>query len=114
MKQAIQAALRPVRVRQQALFTLRCVAAGLMASAAVGLAAAALLWPISPREAEAGPAPAPEHVLAVAREQKEKLQALEKKLADTAQDMDDEKADEEKKGIKELLEKLMQKVEEMT
>jgi hypothetical protein len=224
MKQAIHAALKPVRVRQQALFTLRCVAAGLMASAAVGLAlgvtrlglelnlsigtaaavlaagpllgllaglvlrrgwhaaaasvdghyqlkdrtvtalafadqpaptdvhtlqmadavnhlgtvepkavaplhvprgwslaltaallaAAALLWPLSPREAEAGPAPAPEHVVAVAREQKEKLQALEKKLSETAQDLEDEKADEEKKGMKELLQKLLQKVEEMT
>jgi hypothetical protein len=38
MRQAIFAALRPVRARQQALFVLRCAAAGLGAAAAAGLA----------------------------------------------------------------------------
>ena len=47
-------------------------------------------------------------------EQKEKLAALEKKLSDTVQDLEDDKANEEKKGLKELLEKLMQKIEELT
>src|SRR5262245_19405773 len=38
MKQAIYSALKPVRVRQQTLFALHCVLAGLTAGAAVGLA----------------------------------------------------------------------------
>jgi hypothetical protein len=222
MKQAIHAALEPVRARQQTAFILRCVAVGLLAAAAVGLtlgivrlvtgqdvsagvavlgvgplvgllvglavrrgwhaaatavdghyqlkdrtvtalafaerptpsevhslqmadavshlktvepkavaplhaprgwsvavtaailAAVALLWPLTPRQAEAGPAPAPEAVVAVALEQKHQLEALERKLADTIQDMDDDKANEEKKGLKELLDKLLQKVEELT
>jgi hypothetical protein len=77
-------------------------------------AAAFLLWPIARPEAEAGPAPTPENVLAVAQDQKAKLAKLEKKLAEMAQDMEDEKGNEEKKGLKELLEKLLQKVEELS
>jgi hypothetical protein len=86
-------------------------------SAILGTSIAAivlLVWPLKPQIADAGPAPTPEHIVSLALEQKEKLAALEKKLADTAQDMEDDKADEEKKGLKELLEKLMQKVEELT
>lgn len=81
--------------------------------AAIG-AVVLLAWPLTPQTAEAGPAPTPEHIVILALEQKEKLSALEKKLSDTAQDLEDEKADDEKKGLKELLEKLMQKVEELT
>ena len=89
----------------------RSLAFSLVAAAA---AAIVLAWPLPQPQAEAGPAPAPEHIVAIAAEQKEKLAALEKKLAETAQDMEDEKSDEEKKGMKELVEKLMQKVEELT
>src|SRR5262245_24958481 len=38
MKQAILTALKPVRARQQLLFTFRCVVTGLAAGAATGLA----------------------------------------------------------------------------
>ncbi len=84
--------------------------------AVTGAIAAGVLvaWPLSRQPAEAGPAPAPEHIVAVALEQKEKLESLTKKLAETVQDLDDEKADEDKKDVKDLLEKLMQKVEELT
>ena len=73
-----------------------------------------LAWPLTPEIAEAGPPPVPEHITSLVLEQKEKLAALDKKLSDTVQDLEDEKADEEKKGLKELIEKLMQKVEELT
>jgi hypothetical protein len=89
----------------------RSLAFSLTAAAA---AAVVLAWPLARPRAEAGPAPVPDHIVAAAEEQKEKLKALEKKLADTTQDLEDEKSDDEKKGMKELLEKLMQKVEELT
>jgi hypothetical protein len=80
-----------------------------------GTAAAAVLLflPLKPPQAEAGPAPVPEHIAAVAAEQKEKLAALDKKLSETIQDLEDEKSEQEKQGLKELFEKLMQKVEEL-
>jgi hypothetical protein len=62
----------------------------------------------------AAPSPPPEEIIALAAEQKAKLIALEKKLNEATQDLEDEKSDEEKKGLKELVEKLMQKVEELT
>lgn len=80
-----------------------------------GLAATVLLtWPLALPQAEAGLAPPPEHIAALALEQKERLATLEKKLAETSQDLDDEQADEEKKSLKELVQKLLEKVEEMT
>lgn len=82
-------------------------------AAAVAGAIIVLAWPLAPREAEASAAPPPEHVTAIVLEQKEKLAALEKKLTETTQDLEDEKADEEKKGLKEMLEKLLQKIEEL-
>src|SRR5205085_12561206 len=42
MKQAIHAALKPVRARQQTVFILRCVAVGLLAASAAGLALGAV------------------------------------------------------------------------
>ena len=60
--------------------------------------------PIAQRETQAGPTPVPEHIAAVAAEQKQKLAALEKKLAETTQDLEDEKAEDDKKGLKELVE----------
>lgn len=101
-------------VEPKAVVPLRAPRSWPLALTATALAAAALLWPLTPPQAEAGLAPAPEHIVSAALEQKEKLLALEKKLSDTAQDLDDEKADAEKKGLKELLEKLAQKVEELT
>ena len=89
----------------------RSLPAGLAALAAAVLA---LAWPAASREVEAGPAPVPEHILTVAAEQKLKLAGLDKKLSETAQDVEDEKGEDAKKGIKELLDKLAQKVEEMT
>jgi hypothetical protein len=82
---------------------------------AAGVAAvAALVWPLPGRELEAGPAPVPEHILAVAADQKERLATLDKKLTDTANDLDDDKADDTKKGLKELLAKLAEKAEQLT
>ncbi|OWK36954.1 hypothetical protein [Fimbriiglobus ruber] len=85
-------------------------------AALAGLAAsvALLFWPLATREAEAGPAPVPEHIVAAVAEQKEKLATLEKKLAETAQDLEDEKAEDDKKGLKELFDKLAQKLEELS
>ena len=85
-------------------------------TAAVGGAVAAgvlLVWPLSQPEADAAPAPAPEHIAAIGIDQKGKLADLEKKLTETTQDLDDEKADDEKKGLKELIQKLAQKAEEL-
>ena len=76
-------------------------------------AAALLAWPLTQREAAAAPAPVPEHIAAVAADQKVKLTTLDKNLSETTQDLEDEKADDNKKGIKELLEKLAQKIEEI-
>lgn len=83
------------------------------ALAAMILAVVALVWPPAQRELQAGPAPVPEHILAVVADQKAKLAALDKKIADTTQDLEDEKADDEKKGFKELLDKLTQKLDEI-
>src|SRR5436853_624348 len=113
MSDAIYAALRPVRARQQRLFALRCVAVGLLAGGVVGAAVVMLAWPLAGRDAEASAAPVPDHILALAADQKEKLAGLDKKLSETAQDLDDEKAEDDKKGLKELLDKLAEKVEEL-
>ena len=88
---------------------------GRSALAALAAAAVVLAWPLAAREAEAGPAPAPEHIVAVAAEQQgEARRASRRSSPRPPQDLDDEKADEEKKGLKELLEKLLQKLEELT
>jgi hypothetical protein len=76
-------------------------------------AAVLLAWPLTPPQAEAGPAPTPEYILGIASEQKDKLSILEKKLAETSEDLDDEKANEDKKGLKDLLEKLLEKIAEL-
>jgi hypothetical protein len=80
--------------------------------AAVLAAAVLLVWPTTRQQAEAGLAPTPEFISAIAQDQKANLAKLEKKLAETTQDMEDENGDE-KSGLKELLEKLLQKVEEL-
>ncbi|MBX9582688.1 MAG: hypothetical protein K2X87_20475, partial [Gemmataceae bacterium] len=71
-------------------------------------------WPTHERQAEAAPAPAPDHVLAVAAETKEKAKEAEKKLAEMFQDTDDESKDPDQQALKELLEKLLKKLDEMT
>ncbi len=102
------------RVEPKAVVPLRAPRALAFALPAAAAAAVLLAWPLARPAAEAGPAPVPDNILATAAEQKEKLAALEKKLAETTQDFDDEKSDEEKKGLKELLKKLAQKIEELT
>jgi hypothetical protein len=102
------------RVEPKAVVPLKAPRSLAFALTAAAAAAVLLAWPLARPQAEAGPAPPPDHVLATAAEQKEKLAALEKKLAETTEDLEDEKSDEEKKGLKELVEKLLQKVEELT
>ncbi len=82
--------------------------------ALVGLAAAAAMmaWPLTPREAEAGPAPTPEHVLAMADKQKADNLPILKKLEEMFQDADDA-TEEEKQGVKELIEKTKDKLDEL-
>src|SRR5262249_23113247 len=84
-----------------------------VALAALAAAVIVLALPIAQREADAGPAPAPEHIVALAADTKQKLPEFEKKLTETVQDIDDEKSDEEKKGLKELFEKLAKKLDEL-
>jgi hypothetical protein len=97
-------AVVPLRAPRSLAFILTAAAAAIVV----------LAWPLARPQAEAGPAPVPDYILATAAEQKEKLAALERKLAETTQDFDDDKSDEEKKGLKELLDKLARKVEELT
>ncbi len=101
------------KVQPKAVVPLEAPRALPVAVVAFILATVALAWPLPEREALAGPAPVPEHIAAAVAETKARIAALEKQLAETTQDMEDEKADEEKKGLKELLEKLKQKVEEI-
>jgi hypothetical protein len=101
-------------IQPKAVAPLKAPRGWALAAIAAGLAIAALLWPIDRPAADAGPLPVPEHIVSAAREQKEKLLALEKKLSEMAQDLDDEKSDQEKKGLKELFDKLAEKLEELT
>ena len=101
-------------VQPKAVVPLRAPRGWPLALAAMILAAVALALPPAEREALAGPAPVPEHILAVVVDQKAKNADLEKKLAETTQDLEDEKSEDDKKGLKELLEKLTQKLEEIS
>jgi hypothetical protein len=82
----------------------------------VGTIAAALLMflPMSQPQAEAGLSPTPDHVLAAVQDTKAKMAELQKKLAETTQDLEDEKSDEEKKGLEELEKKIQEKIEELS
>jgi hypothetical protein len=100
-------------VEPAAVVPLRAPRAWPIALAALAAAVVALAYPLAPRESQAGPAPVPEHIAAVAADQKLKLAALDKKLTETAQDLEDEKAEDDQKGIKELNKKLEQKIEEL-
>jgi hypothetical protein len=86
-----------------------------LASLVAAIAAVVLLaWPLATPEVGASPAPVPDQIKAVALEQKEKLASLEKKLPETAQDLDDDKADDDKRSVKDLVQKLLEKIEELT
>jgi hypothetical protein len=75
-------------------------------------ATVALAWPLA-QPIQASPAPVPEHIAAVAADQKAKVANFQKAIDETTQDMEDEKADDDKKALKELVEKLNQKLEEI-
>lgn len=77
-------------------------------------AAAALFIPTPAREAEAGPLPPPDNVVEAANDAKETAANIEKKVANATADMEDEKSDAEKKGLKDLFEKMAKKFEELT
>ena len=83
------------------------------AAAAIAFAVVVLAVPVAQREVEAGPAPVPENILAAAADTKAKLPQFEKQINETVQDLDDEKAEDDKKGLKELFEKLAEKLEEL-
>jgi hypothetical protein len=100
-------------VQPKAVVPLRAPRAWPVALTALAAAVVVLALPLAQRETQAGPAPVPEEIAAIAADQKVKLAALDKKLAETTQDLEDEKADDDKKGLKELLDKLAQKVEEL-
>ncbi len=101
------------KVQPSSVVPIRVPRAWPVALVAMILATCGLFLPTAQRELQAALPPVPEHIVAVVADQKAKLAVLDKKLAETTQDLEDEKADEEKKGIKELLEKLTQKLEEI-
>lgn len=101
-------------VEPKAVVPIRAPRALPVGLAAMAAAALALFIPFAAREAEAGPLPTPENVLAAADEARESAANIEKKVANATADLEDEKAENEKKGLKELFEKLQQKVEELT
>src|SRR5579883_759716 len=78
------------------------------------IATAALFFPLPAREAEAGPLPPPDHVVDAAADAKESAALTEKKIANATADLEDEKSEDEKKGLKELFKKLMEKAEELS
>lgn len=100
-------------IKADAVVPLKAPGAWPFALVALVAATVALALPLAQTEAQAGPAPVPEHIAAVVADQKAKLAALEKKLDETTQDLEDEKADDEKKGLKDLIGKLAQKLEEI-
>jgi hypothetical protein len=83
---------------------------------AAGLAALVTLtlfltWPTRQQQAQAGPNATPDHIMAMAQERKAVVANFEKAISETMQDSDDDKS-AENKGIKELLEKLNEKLDE--
>jgi hypothetical protein len=100
-------------VEPKAVVPLKAPPGWAAAATAAAVAGLTLGWPLGQQQAEAGLAPVPEHIAAIAAGQKDKLAILEKKLDETVQDLEDEKADDDKKELKELLEKLAQKAEEL-
>jgi hypothetical protein len=101
------------RVQPELVVPFRVPRAWPVALASLAVAVGALALGVTAPEVQAGPAPLPEHIAAMAAEQKAKLPGFEKKITETTQDLEDEKADEDKKALKELFEKLTQKLEEI-
>ena len=99
-------------VEPKAVVPLKATSAWPIAAVALAAAVVVLAWPLPPRETQAGPAPVPENILAVAAEQKAKIPEFQKKLSETAQDTQDEKNDEQK-AFEKQLEKDAQKLEEL-
>lgn len=100
-------------VKPEAVVPIRAPRAWPVALASLAAAVAVLALSVAAPAVQAGPAPTPEHIAAVAADQKLKLAALEKKISETTQDLEDDKTDDEKKAQRELLNKLAQKVEEL-
>ncbi|HXD89325.1 MAG TPA: hypothetical protein VN641_22725 [Urbifossiella sp.] len=84
------------------------------ALAATAAAIAVLAWPLALPDAQAGPAPVPEHIAAVAADQQQKIALATKALSETIQDIDDDQAKEDQKAAQELKDKLAKKTEEVT
>jgi hypothetical protein len=84
-----------------------------VALASLAASVVVLALGVNTPEAQAGLAPAPEHIVAMAATNKAKVAEFEKAVAETTQDMEDDKADNEK-GFKDLTNKLNQKIEEIT
>ena len=84
-----------------------------VAVAGMAAALALVLWPLSPKEVEAGPAPTPDHVAEAIEEQAAKWAERRKDLAESLNDVEDQKAEDDKKAMKELIEKKDKKLEEL-
>jgi hypothetical protein len=100
-------------VEPRAVVPLRAPRAWPVALAALAAAVIVLAIPLAQREVDAGPAPAPAHIRDTGKRTEEQLAKVEKKLTETIQDIDDEKADDEKKGFEDLFKKLAEKVKEL-
>lgn len=84
-----------------------------LAAGGVALATALLVWPLTPREAEAGPAPTPDHIVAMVEGQKDRADARNKRMEETIQDTD-ELTEEEKAGVKEWIQKVKDRLDELS
>lgn len=82
-------------------------------AATVAVAVALMVWPATPREAEAGPAATPEHILDIAKERKAQWEQRKKELTEMIQDTDDA-TPEEKQALNELIKKNDKLLEQMT
>lgn len=82
--------------------------------ALIGTAAAVtlLLWPLSPRQAEAGPAATPDHIQDIANERQAKWEERKKELTEMMHDTDDA-TPEEKQALNELIKKNDKLAEQM-
>ncbi len=98
-------------VEPKAVVPLTAPKAWPMVAAGVALATALLVWPLNPPKAEAGPTPTPDHIVAMVEKQKAENAALLKKLEEMIQDTDEGK--EEAQGVKDLIQKIKDKLDEM-
>lgn len=84
-----------------------------VAVAGMAAAVALVVWPLAPKEVEAGPAPTPDHIATVIDEQATKWAERRKDLAESLNDVEDQKAEDDKKALKDLIEKKDKKLEEL-